>query len=119
MTDTQTAAATEETIPAPIGSGELVATVPMEETSNWPTAAHLSPLAAFQADRVGICTSYQLAAVDHTPAAAHLEAALKHARAAADDAGDEDDQARLITTLRSIHTELYRAGRKVGFNQTL
>ncbi|MBL1100611.1 hypothetical protein [Streptomyces coffeae] len=117
MTNTQTVTADEQTIPT--GSGALVTTVPMEETANWPTAAHLSPLAAFQADRVGICTSYQLAAVDHSTAVAHIEAALRHVRAAADAAGVKDDQARMVTTLRATQSELYRVARKVGFSHPL
>ncbi|AEM87073.1 hypothetical protein [Streptomyces violaceusniger] len=95
MTDTQT--------PAPA--------VTAEQSTNWPTAA-------FQLARVEICAGYQLAVVDTTPTAGHLDAALRHLRAAADSVGKEDT-ARILSALRAVNKELYRIARGVGHNTVI
>ncbi|MEU1908123.1 hypothetical protein [Streptomyces hygroscopicus] len=114
MTDTQTAAVASATGT----TGTLATTMPMEDTSRWPAAAHLSPVAAFQPDRVGICTSYQLAAVDSTVTAGHVEAAVRHLRAAADNI-DREDLARLVIALRTAKSEMYRVARGIGYDAVI
>ncbi|MEV1042980.1 hypothetical protein AB0J01_41430 [Streptomyces sp. NPDC050204] len=85
---------------------------------NWQVAEHLSPAAVFQPGRVVICAAYQMAVVDATPTASHLDAALRHVRSGADEVGTEDYQ-RTLTSLRAIHAELYRVARAIGFHQSL
>ncbi|GAA1111731.1 hypothetical protein [Streptomyces javensis] len=84
----------------------------------WQVAEHLSPLSVFQPGRVVICAAYQMAAVDATPTAAHLEAALRHTRSAAEEVGGEDYD-RTLTALRAINAELHRVARAIGFRQSL
>ncbi|MDT0270860.1 hypothetical protein RM844_31785 [Streptomyces sp. DSM 44915] len=68
---------------------------------------HLSPAAVFAPDRITICTTYQLAVMDAGQSArdAHLEAALRHLRAATKDAGTSAPTSRQNQVLAAIERE--------------
>ncbi|SOD63657.1 hypothetical protein SAMN06297387_11210 [Streptomyces zhaozhouensis] len=68
---------------------------------------HLSPAAVFAPDRITICTTYQVAVMDAGQSArdAHLEAALRHLRAATKDAGTSAPTSRQNQVLAAIERE--------------
>ena len=121
-TDTQPAPAEQKTalaieaagaVPAPPPAPALTQVASGATLPTWPVAGHLSPAAVFEPGRVDICTRYQLAAVDATPTAGHVDAALHHLRSAADRIGSED-HARTASALRAVYRELNRIAQQLG-----
>ncbi|MER5302275.1 hypothetical protein ABT039_22835 [Streptomyces lasiicapitis] len=122
MTDTPTAAgndieaATTTLAPLPPPTAPTTTAVQEAGAADWPE--HLSPLAVFQPGRVVICAAYQVSAVDAAPATAHLQAALRHVRSAADEVVT-DDHTRTVAELRAIKAELHRIAQQIGFRHSL
>ncbi|MGK5733308.1 hypothetical protein [Streptomyces sp. URMC 124] len=96
------------------GSG-VVAAVPVQQVASWPVAVAqmLSPLSVFEPERVELCTRYRMALVDETPAAAHVDAAVHHLRAALGALGREDRQ-RMRGALEAVGCEVKRIAAEVG-----
>lgn len=90
---------------------------PVAAPAAWPVAQMLSPLSAFEPDRVDLCTRVQMALVDDTPSASHLEAATHHLRSAADRL-DREDRPRIALGLLAAQRELHRIADALGLHRT-